>query len=155
VELVILMGLQASGKSTFRRSEYDATHVIVSKDHFRNNRRPSRRQARLIEEALKEGRSVVVDNTNPTKQERALLIAQGSSHGARIKGYFFASSVQECLLRNQKREGKDRIPEIGIYSVAKILERPSKMEGFDELFFVKLDAKSGFKVESYVEPDEE
>ena len=32
LELVLLVGLQASGKSTFRRERLDATHVVVSKD---------------------------------------------------------------------------------------------------------------------------
>jgi len=43
MEIVILVGLQGSGKSSFRRSRFDATHVVVSKDNFRSNRRPARR----------------------------------------------------------------------------------------------------------------
>jgi predicted kinase len=56
MEIVLLVGLQASGKSTFYRTHYAATHVLVSKDRFRNNRRPQRRQMHLIEEALTESR---------------------------------------------------------------------------------------------------
>jgi len=47
-ELVILVGLQASGKSTFYRRHLSGTHVLVSKDLLRNNRRPARRQVQLI-----------------------------------------------------------------------------------------------------------
>jgi predicted kinase len=65
LELVILIGLQASGKTTFRQMRFDGTHVIVSKDLLRNNRRPQSRQMRLIEAALTANQSVVVDNTNP------------------------------------------------------------------------------------------
>jgi hypothetical protein len=43
LELVILVGLQASGKTTFRQMRFDGTHVIVSKDLLRNNRRPQSR----------------------------------------------------------------------------------------------------------------
>jgi predicted kinase len=74
MELVLLVGLQGSGKSTFCRTHYAATHVLVSKDRFRNNRRPQRRQMQLIEQALKEGSSVVVDNTNVTVEHRAPII---------------------------------------------------------------------------------
>jgi predicted kinase len=74
MEIVLLVGLQGSGKSTFYRTHYTATHVLVSKDRLRNNRRPQRRQMQLIEQALKEGSSVVVDNTNVTVELRALII---------------------------------------------------------------------------------
>jgi predicted kinase len=65
-ELVIFVGLQGAGKTTFHRTQFAASHDLVSKDRFRNNRRPARRQRQLIKEALQAGRSVVVDNTNPS-----------------------------------------------------------------------------------------
>jgi len=52
VELVILVGLQASGKSTFFRERFAATHEHVSKGLFRNNRNRNRRQRELVEAAL-------------------------------------------------------------------------------------------------------
>ena len=89
MELVIFIGLQASGKSTYYRIQYSATHVHVSKDLLRNNGKPARRQLDLIEQALKEGRSVIVDNTNATVAERAPLIARGEQYAAAIVGCFF------------------------------------------------------------------
>src|SRR5690242_6814545 len=64
MELVILIGLQASGKSTFARTRFGETYRYVSKDLLKNNSNPARRQRQLIEEALQQGLSVVVDNTN-------------------------------------------------------------------------------------------
>src|SRR5687768_5282832 len=106
MELVILVGLQASGKSTFARSKFGQTHVYVSKDLLRNNWWPARRQRQLIEAALSEGRSVVVDNTNASVEERRELIELGREHGAGIVGIYFASAVQACLIRNNQRQGK-------------------------------------------------
>ena len=79
MECVILIGLPASGKSTFFRERFAGTHDHISKDLLRNNRRPQRRQEQLIEESLASGRSVVVDNTNPSVAVRAPLIAAGSA----------------------------------------------------------------------------
>jgi predicted kinase len=70
-ELVMLIGLQGAGKTTFAGQRFAETHVLISKDRLRNNRRPERRQQRLIVEALAAGRSVVVDDTNPSIAERA------------------------------------------------------------------------------------
>jgi predicted kinase len=145
VELVILVGLQASGKSTFFRERFAATHEHVSKDLFRNNRNRNRRQRELVEAALGAGCPVVVDNTNPTVKERRLLIELGRQFGARIAGYFFESGVRECLARNARREGKARVPDVAIYATAKRLVHPSRVEGFDEILCVRLNG-SAFQV---------
>jgi predicted kinase len=69
VDVVILIGLQASGKTTFYRQRLAADHPHVSKDAFPNARNRQRRQMRLIHDALAAGRSVAVDNTNPSPEE--------------------------------------------------------------------------------------
>lgn len=66
IELVIFSGLQAAGKTTFFRERFAATHEHVSKDAWPNARKREARQRRLVEAHLRAGRSVVVDNTNPT-----------------------------------------------------------------------------------------
>ena len=110
MELVIFVGLQASGKSTFFRERFAATHAHVSKDLFRNNRDRNRRQAQLIEAALGKGVSVVVDNTNPTVEDRMSLIRLGRRFGAEIVGYYFDSTVRQSIGRNRQRAGADRAP---------------------------------------------
>jgi predicted kinase len=145
VDLVILMGLPGAGKSTFYEARFSATHELVSKDRLRNNRQPGARQAELIAAALRAGRSVVVDNTNPAVSDRAALIAQGRAHGARVVGYFLDPDVAGCRQRNDARTGRARVPAVAIYVTAKRLCPPTHAEGFDELFTVRL-ADGGFDV---------
>lgn len=146
MELVVFVGLQASGKSTFFREWFASTHEHVSKDLLRNNRDPYRRQARLIEAALLEGRSVVVDNTNPTSEDRRALVRLGHEHGARVVGYYFEAAVRECVERNRGRLGKARVPDVAIYATARKLTPPSPPEGFDELLRVRIVGNRGFEV---------
>lgn len=47
LEVLILIGLQASGKSTFCRKYFCSTHIVISKDYFRSSRRPRRREMAL------------------------------------------------------------------------------------------------------------
>jgi predicted kinase len=145
VELVVFVGLQASGKSTFFRERFAETHQHVSKDLFPNNRNKNRRQEHLLRASLSAGRCVVVDNTNPTLKDRRVLIGLGGEYGARIVGYFFDASVSECIRRNEVREGKARVPNVAIYATAKKLVAPSIEEGFDELLRVRLN-DSAFEV---------
>ncbi|GLV59407.1 hypothetical protein KDH_62340 [Dictyobacter sp. S3.2.2.5] len=124
MDVCIFIGLQASGKSTFFRERFAATHDYVSKDLLRNNRRPGRRQLQLVEEALQAGHSVVIDNTNPAAEDRADLIALGHRYHARVIGYFFPPDVKRSLRWNDQRTGKAHVPRIGIFSVLKKMTPP-------------------------------
>jgi predicted kinase len=133
VELVIFAGLPAAGKSTYYREHFASTHAHVSKDLMPNAARRDEKQQRLVEQALAAGRSVVVDNTNPTIAVRAPLIAIGRRHGARVVGYFFDCPIRACVMRNRNREGKERVPNVAIFTTAKKLVAPTIDEGFDEV----------------------
>ena len=133
LELIIFVGLQAAGKSTYYHGNLAATHVHVSKDLMKNTRHRDARQERLIDEALAAGRSVVVDNTNPTRAVREPLIAQGRRHGARVIAYYFETTVRDAVARNRRREGKARVPDSAIFTTSKRMDPPSQSEGFDEV----------------------
>lgn len=145
-ELVILIGLQGSGKSSFYRARFAGTHDWVSKDRFPNNRNPARRQRQLLEESLLAGRSVAIDNTNATATDRADLIALARSFGATVVGYYFESRLADCLERNRQRAGKERVPDVALYITRKRMQPPSLAEGFDRLFLVRLRDDAQFEV---------
>lgn len=146
MELVILMGLQGAGKSTFYRTRLAETHIHISKDNFRNASNRDRRQRQLIEEALGQGRSAVIDNTNPSPIEREPLIALGRNFGATIIGYYLESTVSECLARNSQRVGLARVPDVALYITANRLRPPNYSEGFDTLYVVKTGSNRQFEV---------
>lgn len=133
LELIIFVGLQAAGKSTYYREHLAATHVHVSKDLMKNVRNRELRQRQLIEAALATGRSVVVDNTNPTPAVRAPLIAIGRAHGARVAAYYFEANVRDAVIRNRSREGAARVPDVALFVTARKMVPPGFAEGFDEV----------------------
>ncbi|HUY79635.1 MAG TPA: ATP-binding protein [Ktedonobacterales bacterium] len=145
-ELVIFIGLQAAGKTTFYHARFAATHAHISKDLLRNNKRPERRQTQLIAEALAAGRSVVVDNTNATVADRATLIGLGRAAGAAIIGYYFPTTVGASLTRNRERTGRARVPDVAIFARARQLAPPAYGEGFDALFTVAIAGEGAFTV---------
>ena len=135
-ELVLLVGLPGSGKSTFARERL-AQHVVVSRDLMPGTSRRDERQLALVKEALRAGRSVVVDNVNPRAADRAPLIAAARALGARVVGYVLDVEAKECLRRNRTREGKARVPDVAIFVHRKRMQPPTLAEGFDELFKVR------------------
>src|SRR5262245_10054220 len=147
VELVILMGLQGAGKSTFYGERFATTHALVSLDRLRTtSSRPRRRQEHLVAQALAAGRSVVVDNTNATPADRALLIAMGREHGAVIVGYYFVVPLADALKRNRQRGGRARVPHVAMDVTANKLAPPNAAEGFDHLYEVRITEGGAFAV---------
>ena len=136
--IVILMGLQGSGKSTFYKTFLEGEFVRVNLDTLRTRHR----EDLLIEKCLENGDSFAIDNTNPTRLERKKYIDIAKSHGYRTVGYFHESKIRDCMARNALREGRARVPEIAIAATSNKLEIPSYDEGFDELYFVKNDGKN-------------
>lgn len=136
---MVLIGLPASGKSSFYGERFAGTHDHVSKDLMRNARRPDVRQQQLIEMSLAAGRSVVVDNTNPRRADRAGIVATARRHGARVVAYVFDTDAGDALRRNRARERADRVPAVAIFTVRKRLEQPDFDEGFDAIYRVRLD----------------
>ena len=137
MEVAVLIGLQASGKTTFYRSRLAATHTHVSKDNFPRARNRQRRQLSLIAAALADGRNVAVDNTNPSPLEWQPIIEVAKAHGATVTGYWFPVDLEASLTRNAARP--DPVPDVGIYSALKHLTQPCPADGFDRLFVVHPD----------------
>jgi predicted kinase len=152
-ELVIFVGLPGSGKSTFFRERFAASHAHISKDNFKRSAQRERKQSELLQRALVSGTSAVVDNTNVGLEERARLIAAARRHGVRVVGYFFDSALRDCLARNRERAGSARIPDVGIFAAAKRLVAPAPSEGFDALYTVKTLPGAGFEVTPFAPPE--
>ncbi|WP_220505764.1 ATP-binding protein [Microbispora sp. H10830] len=145
-EVAVLVGLQASGKTTFYLQRLAATHAHVSKDNWPNARHRQRRQLRVIAETLEEGRNVAVDNTNPSPEEWGPLVVAAKEHGARVVAYWFPPDLTASLDRNARRPGRARVPEVGIHATVKRLRRPRPSDGFDAVHTVIFDDRGGFTV---------
>lgn len=152
VQVVVFMGLPGSGKTSFYRERFAETHALLSKDLLRSGTRKQARLERRFEEALAIGRPVVVDNTHPSRAERAPWIERGRAAGWQVVGYWFASSAEDCRARNEARTGRERVPDVGFYAALGRLERPSRDEGFDRLLVVRLTPE-GFEVEDWPDAD--
>jgi len=145
MEAVILIGIQGAGKSTFYRGRFFDTHVRVSLDLLKTRHR----ERTLLEACLATGQPLVVDNTNVTAAERARYVTPAKASGFRVVGYFFVPDPKGSRERNDRREGRRRVPPAGLYGTLKRLEPPSTAEGFDELFTVSLSPAGEFLIKSW------
>ena len=128
-----MVGLQGSGKSTWVAAHLAATHAVVSKDHWPRARRREARQRRVVAELLAAGRSVVVDNTSPGREDRAPLVAAAREAGVPVRAVWVDTPVEVCLARNEDREGRARVPLVGVFGTLNRLVPPSEDEGFSRV----------------------
>jgi predicted kinase len=141
VECVVFIGIPATGKSTFYRERFFRTHVRINLDMLRTRHR----ERILLNACLEAKQPFVIDNTNPTRADRARYLQPALEAGFRVEGYYFQSRVQDALKRNARRPEAEQIPEVGIFGVSGMLELPTYQEGFNTLYYVSI--KDGFYVE--------
>ena len=147
MEAILLIGVPASGKSTFFRERFFSTHVRINLDMLKTRHR----ELRLFQTCLETGQPFVVDNTNASRRERARYLIPARRAGFRAIGYYFRSSLRESLRRNAARPEPERIPDQGVRGTHGRLELPSLDEGFDALYYVRLATPEGFVVEEWID----
>ena len=137
MEMILFCGPQAAGKTTFYNRHFVGTHLRINLDILRTRRR----ETAIIEACLRVGQRFVVDNTNPTAEERARYLDPARAHRFRAVAYFFDVPLAVCLARNAERAGKARIPERGVRATFARLARPTLAEGFAEVRRVGEDGR--------------
>lgn len=125
-EILILRGLPASGKSTFARKliqDKKGSWKRLNKDELRemldcseysleNEKFVDTVRNLMLMEALKEGKNVVIDDTNLSEKpiERIREVAQKyvKETGKKVTITFkeFDTSLEECIIRDERREKK-------------------------------------------------
>lgn len=145
-QAIIFMGIQASGKTTFYEqmlADKGYTHISLDILHTR------KKEDLLLVDCLENGRSLVVDNTNPEVSVREKYITKAKEHGYQVIGIFFQSRVKDCMRRNEQRGLK--VPQKAIACTSRNLQLPSLEEGFDELYFVSINNNNQFKISPWRE----
>lgn len=156
-----MIGIPGSGKTTYAAKMF-LGYVHVSLD--KNEKLPKAEKVRLVErynverplgsvqpsfnrkaecmqmdDALREGRDVVVDDTNLTKRIRRIYIVLARKHkAARVRAVFF-NNFRRAYARNARRpRGRDRVPSDVVIEKDVELEPPTRDEGFDDIIVVDM-----------------
>lgn len=143
MEVVIFVGIQATGKSTFYHHQFARTHMRVNLDMLKTRHR----EQCFINTCLETRQRFVVDNTNPTPTDRQRYIQAAQQYGFAVTGYYFESKLAAALVRNRTRSPEQQIPEQGVKGTAARLILPTYDEGFEQLFYVQLRPEKQFSIE--------
>ena len=146
MQAVIFIGIQASGKSSFYWRTFADTHVRINLDMLKTRHR----EQHLFETCLKIKQPFVIDNTNPTLEDRRRYIDGAKNQRFSVTGYYFQSQLSASIQRNQGRTGKQQIPEKGIRATHARLILPTYDEGFDALYYVQILEDRTFDIQEWI-----
>uniref|UniRef100_A0A8C7HSZ3 Polynucleotide kinase 3'-phosphatase n=1 Tax=Oncorhynchus kisutch TaxID=8019 RepID=A0A8C7HSZ3_ONCKI len=136
-EVIIAVGFPASGKSTFFH-----THIVPKGYVYVNRDTLGSWQSCVsaCERALKEGRSVAVDNTNPDPESRKRYPSLCSYYlGVSCRCFNFSASLEQAKHNNRFREMAPsttkhlKVNDMIFHSYKKKFVVPSLSEGFSEI----------------------
>lgn len=145
-DLIMLVGIPASGKSSYARQNYK-DYKIYSSDELReklfndvndqaHNDELFRYIHKNIIKDLKDGNNVVYDATNIYSRNRRKFLSKLSNVDCNKICVVFNVDIDKCKLRNSTRERK--VPEEVIDKMYNKIETPSIDEGFDEIYYVNM-----------------
>jgi len=104
----------------------------VNRDTLKN------RCLKVAENAIKEGKSVVVDNTSPSVKVRQEYLEIAKEHSVPVRAFHFRADQNLAQHMNRYRERitkgqSPHVPRVGYNMFKKNFESPSKKEGFTEI----------------------
>ncbi|KAM8853628.1 bifunctional polynucleotide phosphatase/kinase [Synchiropus picturatus] len=138
-EVIVAVGFPASGKSTFFH-----THIIPKGYVYVNRDTLGSWQncVAACERALKEGRSVAVDNTNPDPESRKRYVDVARSAGVSCRCFLFSASLEQSKHNNRFREMAPsdtkhaKVNDMVFHSYKKHFVAPALSEGFTEILTI-------------------
>lgn len=145
MEVIIFVGIQASGKSGFYRKYFLDTHIRLNLDMLKTRHR----EQILLQACLEAKQPFVIDNTNPKISDRHKYIELAKKYKFKIIGYYFEPSLEECKQRNQQRPRKKSVPLVGLLATYKSLTIPSFKEGFDLIYTVQMSTDYSFSIKEW------
>ena len=127
--LVVMVGSPASGKSFYSRDLEKKGFLRINKDEMKADKV----QQKAFNTGLKEGRNIVIDNTNSTKEGRAKWInaAKEASYNITIVWMNFPMPVVEFLDNYRVYMNKNQdthVPAVAMRVYYKKLEAPTQEE---------------------------
>lgn len=141
--LAVMVGLPASGKSTFAYSAANKNNAIVfSSDDLReelygdvddqkHNHELFVELHRRIKKALKDGNNVIYDACNIGSKRRVAFLQELKHISCWKECVIMATPYQQCLQNNRARSRK--VPEYVIERMYKSFDTPYFYEGFDRI----------------------
>ncbi|GAB1318316.1 DNA kinase/phosphatase Pnk1 [Madurella fahalii] len=140
-DVILFVGPPGSGKSTFYwKHLMPLGYERVNQDTLKSKDKCFK----VAGELLKEGCSVVVDNTNPDVDTRSQWVALARKHNVPIRCVWFKTPLQLCehndvvrsLNKSLNPEARQALPKLAFNGFGSRFKEPKTLEGFQDVIQV-------------------
>uniref|UniRef100_A0A7S0ZIR1 Uncharacterized protein n=1 Tax=Timspurckia oligopyrenoides TaxID=708627 RepID=A0A7S0ZIR1_9RHOD len=142
VQRVLLMvGIPGSGKSTVSRRFEQFGWTRINQDELKTRKKCEA----LFSEAYQNGRNIVVDRCNVTRDQRKPWLDKCKELDCSVGAIVMAVSIDTCVARMKSRTDHETIkPSSNLYAIAKNfasqMEVPSPEEGINFCRFIRTES---------------
>lgn len=144
--LTLMVGLPASGKTTYTKTKIDTRTKILSSDAIKkelfgfeeNQDHDEQIFETLISRAknfLLQGKDVLIDTSNNSTESREKTLSFFKDINIRRRAIIIDTPVETCIEQDSSR--RNSIGEKLIHEYAKNFSYPTKNEGFDDIILIK------------------
>lgn len=126
-EVIVMVGYSGSGKSTVAQQVFGASsrYAVIDGDVLKT----VPKMLSTARKALKEGKSVVFDATNGTKERRAKYMEVAKEFSVPARCVHVNTTMEEAIARNNARPIAKGVPKIAYYTYRKRFQEPTADEG--------------------------
>ena len=158
--IILMVGLPASGKSTIVKQYENLGYIVISRD---KKTMSTATETISLSKEIKKGNNVVIDNTNTLLATRKIFIDFAKNNNLTIDAHYINTSKDDCLINSLHRMYEQygdiymHISDIplklkttnlfvisAIFSMVKNFEKLIKYEGFDQIETTKFIRTENF-----------
>lgn len=148
-EAIVMVGYPASGKSYFAKQYLETRgYVYINRDTLKT----WQKCVAVLEDTLKQGKSAVIDNTNPDRESRKRYVDACKKHKVPVRCFLMLTSDKQSRHNNTFREIVDPshavISEMVFNGYKSKFQEPNLSEGFAQIVRVNF-------VPNFENPDDE
>lgn len=153
-EIIVMVGYPASGKSTISKKYNELGYVIINQDTLKTKSKC----IKLVEESIKQNKSIIIDSTNPSKESRNLWFAKVKNKSYKTKIIHMKTTYELSMHNNYYRYLNNMmnnnyttkiIPKIAYNIFKSKYEQPDKSE-CDEIIELEFETPNDILYQLYL-----
>lgn len=150
-KLWMMVGIPGSGKSTYIKNMDCEDKNVISRDvirfsmvkededYFSKEKEVFNEFIRQIADSVSTHKNTFVDATHISKASRKKVLSRLTATLANVEvnAIVINAPLDVALYQNNKRTGRERVPESAIKNMFNQMTYPNKAEGFDHIIYIK------------------
>jgi predicted kinase len=144
-----MIGAPGCGKSYYIKQHLKDNEIVISRDairfnmlkdtdaYFSKEKQVYNEFIKQINAAIADDRDFYVDQTSLNRGARAKLFSHLERKPNKMIAIYINAPLEKILYQNSLRTGRALVPEDAVINMFNSIEKPTKAEGFDEIWEVE------------------